>query len=113
MIDPSLGGTQREQSYSARVIRDVLSSLGAKLGLAWIILMIVCAVFAPMISNTHPYLVKEGGEFSSPFLEHLTWIDVALLVSFFAACTIWFSLKSIEGWKRLSLMILACLPLAS
>ena len=112
MIDPSLGGTQREQSYSARVIRDVLSSLGAKLGLAWIILMIVCAVFAPMISNTHPYLVKEGGEFSSPFLEHLTWIDVALLVSFFAACTIWFSLKSIEGWKRLSLMILACLSIS-
>ena len=112
MIDPSLGGTQREQSYSARVIRDVLSSLGAKLGLAWIILMIVCAVFAPMISNTHPYLVKEAGEFSSPFLEHLTWIDVALLVSFFAACIIWFSLKSIEGWKRLSLMILACLSIS-
>ena len=90
MSEPSIDALNNEQAYSTRVVREVLSSLGARLGLVWIILMIVCAVFAPLISNTHPYLLIADGQFSSPFFKHLTWIDVALLCSFFASIIVWF-----------------------
>ena len=109
MSESSIDTIHKEQAYSARVVREVLSSLGARLGLVWIVLMIICAVFAPLISNTHPYLMIVAGEFSSPFLKYLTWIDVALLCSFLGAIIIWFGLKSIEGWKRLLLMVLVSL----
>jgi len=109
MSEPSIDALNNEQAYSTRVVREVLSSLGARLGLVWIILMIVCAVFAPLISNTHPYLLIADGQFSSPFFKHLTWIDVALLCSFFASIIVWFGCSSMEGWKRIPLMVLSSL----
>ena len=33
--------------------------------------------FAPIISNSHPFLIVGDGTFSSPMTTHLTWIDVA------------------------------------
>ena len=77
-----------DQSFSAKVIRDVFSNIGAKLGLVWIVIMIISAVFAPIISNSHPFLMVVDGAFSSPMLRHLTWIDVALLLSFVSGITI-------------------------
>ena len=82
-----------DQSFSAKVIRDVFSNLGAKLGLVWIVIMIISAVFAPIISNSHPFLMAVDGTFSSPMTTHLTWIDVALLSSFFSGILIWLSFK--------------------
>ena len=95
------------QSFSAKVIREVFSNLGAKLGLVWILLMIISAVFAPILSNSHPFLMAIDGTFSSPMVTHLTWIDVALLSSFFSGILIWLSFKRVDGWKRICLIILA------
>ena len=98
-----------DQSFSAKVIRDVFSNLGAKLGLVWIVIMIISAVFAPIISNSHPFLMVVGGVFSSPMLRHLTWIDVALLLSFFSGILIWLGFKGVDRWKRICLIILSSL----
>ena len=91
------------------MIRDVFSNLGAKLGLVWIVIMIISAVFAPIISNSHPFLMVVDGAFTSPMLRHLTWIDVALLLSFFSGILIWLGFKSVDGWKRICLIILSSL----
>ena len=107
MNSPTVPGDGMDQSFSAKVIRDVFSNIGAKLGLVWIVIMIVSAVFAPIISNSHPFLMVVDGTFSSPMAAHLTWIDVALLSSFFSGILIWLSFKRVEGWKRICLIILA------
>ncbi len=107
MNSPTVPGHDMDQSFSAKVIRDVFSNVGAKLGLVWIVIMIVSAVFAPIISNSHPFLMAVDGTFSSPMVTHLTWIDVALLSSFFSGILIWLSFKRVEGWKRICLIILA------
>ena len=107
MNSPTVPGDDMDQSFSAKVIRDVFSNVGAKLGLVWIAIMIVSAVFAPIISNSHPFLMAVDGTFSSPMVAHLTWIDVALLSSFFSGILIWLSFKRVDGWKRICLIILA------
>ena len=107
MNSPTVPEDGMDQSFSAKVIRDVFSNIGAKLGLVWIVIMIISAVFAPIISNSHPFLMVVDGTFSSPMATHLTWIDVALLSSFFSGILIWLSLKRLEGWKRICLIILA------
>ena len=107
MNSPTVPGDSMDQSFSAKVIRDVFSNVGAKLGLVWIVIMIISAVFAPIISNSHPFLMVVDGTLSSPMATHLTWIDVALLSSFFSGILIWLSLKRVEGWKRICLIILA------
>ena len=107
MNSPTVPGDGMDQSFSAKVIRDVFSNIGAKLGLVWIVIMIISAVFAPIISNSHPFLMVVDGTLSSPMAPHLTWIDVALLSSFFSGILIWLSFKRVEGWKRICLIILA------
>jgi len=107
MNSPTVPEDGMDQSFSAKVIRDVFSNIGAKLGLVWIVIMIISAVFAPIISNSHPFLMVVDGTLSSPMATHLTWIDVALLSSFFSGILIWLSLKRVEGWKRICLIILA------
>ena len=107
MNSPMVPEDGMDQSFSAKVIRDVFSNIGAKLGLVWIVIMIISAVFAPIISNSHPFLMAVDGTFSSPMATHLTWIDVALLLSFFGGILIWLSFKRVEGWKRICLIILA------
>ena len=53
---------------------------GAKLGLAWIALVAFCAMFAPLLANSFPILVKISGHWSSPMIRRLNWADVTLLV---------------------------------
>lgn len=69
-------------SLLARVTRDALRQTGARVGIAYIGLLVVGAVFAPLIANSHPLLMKQGGQWSSPLLRHLTPSDVMLLALF-------------------------------
>jgi len=47
-----------EASYAKKVMRDVFSRIGAKLGLAWIAVIAFVAVFAPFLANSHPLLLN-------------------------------------------------------
>ncbi len=64
---PPAAGAPRGQkppearTYSRQVLRLTLRRLGARLGLLWIALLVLCAVFAPLIANTHPVLLKQAG----------------------------------------------------
>jgi peptide/nickel transport system permease protein len=67
-------------SYWTQVLRQTFAATSARLGSLWIGIVAFCAVFAPLLANTWPYLVKSGGRWSSPMLVHLTPSDVILLV---------------------------------
>jgi peptide/nickel transport system permease protein len=73
----------RSQSFARRVLRDTFARWGARLGLAWIALLALLAVFAPFLASSHPLLLSEGGELRSPALDYLGTGDVALLALFF------------------------------
>jgi peptide/nickel transport system permease protein len=71
-------------SYLREVVRQTCSQWPARLGLVWLGLLTLMAVFAPLLANSHPLLVSAGGTLSSPFLAHLTPVDVILFAAFLA-----------------------------
>ncbi|MFN0132221.1 MAG: ABC transporter permease [Phycisphaerales bacterium] len=65
--------------------RSVLKRPAAVAGLTWIGLVALLAIWAPMLANGHPLLMREtlsdgGQRASSPLWEHLTAIDLLLLL---------------------------------
>lgn len=76
------------RSFTARVLGETFRRHGARLGTAWIAILVLGAVFAPWLANSHPILMKDANDqWSSPLLRHLTLTDVTLLVVFFS--TVW------------------------
>ncbi|MFW5910517.1 MAG: ABC transporter permease [Thiohalospira sp.] len=71
------------------IARAVLARRGARLGLAWIALVALLAVFAPFLASSQPLLVAGEGGIASPVLEHLGPEDGALLGAFLAALAGW------------------------
>jgi peptide/nickel transport system permease protein len=71
----------RRRSWIATVVSDTLLRITAKLGLAYIAVIAFCAIFAPLLANSHPLLMKMDGQWSSPMLRHLTAADVLLVIT--------------------------------
>ena len=67
------------RTYWQQVFFEVLRTGGARVGLVWIGILGIAALFAPLLANTQPILLKVDGHWSSPLLRYLTWADVALL----------------------------------
>jgi peptide/nickel transport system permease protein len=72
------------QSLARQVARDVLRHMTARLGMAWVGALLLCAMFAPFLCNTHPLVMKSSGQWSSPLLHYLTPADVILQVAFWS-----------------------------
>ena len=90
------------QSFSARIVRYTLTRTGARFGLGWILLLTTVAVWAPLLANSHPLLLSQNNQISSPLLQHLTLIDVSLITLFFVLPGIFYYSCS----TRLKLIIL-------
>lgn len=101
--DPGAGHTTRRRSFGARVALDVLARWSARLGLAWIGLLTLVAVFAPFLASSHPLLLSRDGAWESPALDYLTTLDATLLALAVVA--------AIAAWRRASLRVwLLALP---
>ncbi len=75
---------QRSSGFFRRVLKRTFSGMGAKIGAAWVIILILTAVFAPFLANTVPLLAKQpNGEIVAPFLRYFTVEDVIFLSVFF------------------------------
>lgn len=79
------------RSYLGTVGLKLLGAWGARLGIVWVGLVGLLAVFAPILANTHPVLMKTtdaapgGATLTSPMYRAFTAMDVVLLVGFFLA----------------------------
>jgi peptide/nickel transport system permease protein len=67
------------RSWLQRVALHTLRPAGVRLGLGWIGLIALSAIFAPFLANSLPLLVKIHGKWSSPLIANLTSTDVILL----------------------------------
>ncbi|MFO8024667.1 ABC transporter permease [Thiohalophilus sp.] len=81
---------RQQRSYAAQVMREVFTKWAARIGLAWIGLLVFVAVFAPLLASSYPLLLREQGSLSSPLLRYLGAADVTLLIIFFSAVALWF-----------------------
>jgi peptide/nickel transport system permease protein len=93
------------RSYVGRVMLDLVGQRGAQAGLVWIGVLVIMAVFAPFIANSHPYLLKMNDRWSSPLLRHLTAADVTWLLSFVAAVVL-LPMRRLAVAQRLLLLVL-------
>src|SRR3569833_4609426 len=92
-VENDVAGTappRLRRSFGAQMLREVAGKLGARIGLAWIALLVLAAVFAPFFANSRPLLLNEGGHVSSPLLAALTAGDVTLLFVFFCVVVLFF-----------------------
>src|SRR5688500_8170526 len=73
---------ERPQSLLRRLAGDVLVRWGARVGLFWVALLVLLAVLAPVVANSHPFLMKTSdGLVSSPWLLHLSPADWTLFAT--------------------------------
>lgn len=94
----------RRQSYSARLMGNVLQSWGARIGLFWIAALALVAVFAPLLASSFPLLVVSDGDWQSPVLGAMNAGDFTWLAVFF---TLLILLPFRVSFSRKFLMILA------
>jgi len=87
---------QSNSGYAANILRLAFSQWGARLGLIWIFLLTVVAVFAPFIANSHPWLLNEQGNISSPLLTYISVADITLIALFVAAIILFVRKSSIK-----------------
>src|SRR5690242_5071120 len=78
---PDVPPPEMPRTFARQALADTFSRTGARVGLAWVIILAFCGVFAPFIASSHPVLVKMDGRWSSPLLRHLTPADVVLLLT--------------------------------
>ncbi|MCH9699660.1 MAG: ABC transporter permease [Gammaproteobacteria bacterium] len=102
---PSASSTQTRYSFTQRVIKDTFTRWGARIGLAWIAILTVVAVFAPFVASSFPWLISQSGVVTSPLLEHLSLADVTLLMTFFTAFFLCFTQLNLE--KKAIILIAA------
>lgn len=100
--EPAVASLRPRRGLLRRVIGDTLARWGARIGAAWIGFLAVLAVFAPLIANSHPLLMKKDGAWSSPMVEHLGPMDVVLFVGFFAGLVIWLLPRLASGMRWLA-----------
>lgn len=73
---------QSRGKYLSAVLRTTFNRWGARIGLVWLVSLVLMAVFAPFLANSHPLLISQSGNISSPLLAHLSLADLILLIIF-------------------------------
>jgi peptide/nickel transport system permease protein len=91
-----------------RVWHQVLRRWGARVGIVWIAIIAFFAVFAPLLANSHPLLMRAAdGTISSPMLRHLTPADVAIPIMAIASI-LWLRFGPAHKAWRWGLLIAFC-----
>ena len=69
----------RARGMISLVIGATVRSHGVKPAIAWLGVVACCAVFAPFLANSYPYVARyTDGSLHFPLFRYLTWVDVTL-----------------------------------
>ncbi len=100
---------RRRTSWLGGVGLRLLGRWGARIGLVWIGLVALLAIFAPFLASSHPLWWKTAGRVSSPLLASLTGADVLFLTAF-AMAAVWPLLRRLAKpvqWTAMALVLAA------
>ena len=81
--------SRQSVSYASRIIKSAFSGWGARIGLAWVVILAFVACFSPLLANSMPLLVSEGGVISMPILRYLSAEDLMLMALFIVVLLLW------------------------
>jgi peptide/nickel transport system permease protein len=98
-------------SYAAQVARDAIKPKLTKIAIAWIGLVAILAILAPILANSDPILVQMDHHWSSPMLRSFEWTDFALLIIGFVGGWLWFFSR--KTFARKMVLLAACLVIMS
>ncbi|MEM8783301.1 MAG: ABC transporter permease [Planctomycetota bacterium] len=99
---------RRPRSYLGGVALRTLGRTGAAIGGVWLGLVAALAVFAPLIASSFPLVMKSAdGTLSSPWLEYLRPMDVALPVLVGLALVLIFGFRCTSVGKKLLVFAVA------
>ena len=95
----------RGRGFFMRALKETFTKWGARLGLAWVLILCVFAVFAPWLANSWPYAVSIDGNLEFPIFTYIGTADLVLLAIFFtiAVMLIWF--RSVRFNKLMWILI--------
>jgi peptide/nickel transport system permease protein len=100
---------REHRSFLRKAIDDTFGQFGARIGSAWIVVMIVLAVIAPYVASSFPILMKADGKWSSPMWKSLTPVDVTLTACAAAFVVLWFVRKASFGQVLVGLLIVVAI----
>lgn len=103
------------RSFLKQTLHDTFRRAGARMGATWIAFIAFLGVIAPLVANTHPFLMKADGKWSSPMAEYLTPGDVVLLVGAVALSVAVFRRKQQSAFASLAIVavtLIVATPLA-
>ena len=114
-IAPLVRPPGRPRGLLWQTMVDTFGRRGAKFGAMWLLVIVFCGVFAPLIASTHPILMERNGVWSSPMWQSLTAVDLALLAGTVAlvVCLIVRGVRFGELFVVLIVVVAAIFPLAS
>ncbi len=81
----------RSSGFLRRVLKQTFAGWGARIGLLWVAILTLAAVFAPFLANSMPLLVSLNGEVSAPVLRYISVEDIVVLVAFFTLILLFLS----------------------
>ena len=112
--DPKRSASTPPRNWLAEALFATFGRVGARIGAVWIGVIAFCAVFAPMLANSRPLLMKSNGQWSSPLVAQLTGVDVTLLAIFFAGLGLMFVRRLTMGERAVIVLwtVGVVLPLA-
>ncbi len=94
---------QPSKSWTQQVVSSLLKRTSAKIGLAWIGLLVLIATFSPFLASSHPLYMVVDGQASSPLLQHMAPLDWIWLSGFFITLVI--AALSLVAWKKILLWL--------
>ncbi|HEX8325885.1 MAG TPA: ABC transporter permease [Tepidisphaeraceae bacterium] len=98
--DTSQPSRVRSSGLVALAATDALRNRGVRLGLVWLAVIASLAVFAPLLANSRPILLKMDNAWSSPMAAGLQWSDVFVFVGTLGAGLLLLTLRRRGGVLR-------------
>ena len=104
---------RRPQGFLRSAVSETVRQTSARIGMVWISIVILSAIFAPFIASSYPILMKEAnGKVSSPMLQALNYADITILIIFFAVVGGWILKRWFKHAVTASLIVMALAVLA-
>lgn len=97
---------ERVVPFADRVVHQTFAGYGARLSFAWIALIALLGIFAPLLANSHPLILKTAdGQIEFPFLRHLSSSDCTLMIGTLLAIVVYVLFRKSPMVTRWGIMV--------